>query len=207
MAKGYWIPHVEIINREGLQPYLSTADAWHEHNGSRLLVRGGRAEVMEGRIRPRRILREFNSFDEALAAYRSPEYTQARALRTGHAEIDFLIVEGYHGAQPQPIGIPPAPGARKGYWVTHIDVHDPEGYKAYVVADAISFGKFGARFLVRGGRQEVVEGRQRSRTVVLEFPSYQAALDCYGSSEYQAAKALRMGNAELDLIVIEGLGP
>ena len=63
---------------------------------------------------------------------------------------------------------------------------------------------FGARYLVRAGRHDVVEGRQRSRTVVLEFPSYEAALACYRSPEYQAAKKLRAGKAEVDLVVIEG---
>ena len=81
---------------------------------------------------------------------------------------------------------------------------DPEGYKPYQAANATAFGKFGARFLVRGGRQEVTEGHVRSRSVVIEFPSYEAALACYRSPDYQAAKALRMGKAEIDLVVIEG---
>ena len=58
-------------------------------------------------------------------------------------------------------------------------------------------------FRVRGGRCEVTEGRQRPRTVVLEFPSYDAALVCYRSPEYQKALALRKGKAETDLLVIE----
>ena len=92
----------------------------------------------------------------------------------------------------------------KGYWIAHVDVTEPEGYKAYMAADMTAFGKFGGRFLVRGGRREVVEGRLRGRSVVLEFPSYQAALACYRSPDYQAAAALRQGRAELDLIIIEG---
>ncbi len=82
---------------------------------------------------------------------------------------------------------------------------DPEGYKPYIVANAMPFGKFGARYLVRGGRCEVMEGRQRARTVVLEFPSYEAALACYRSADYQAAAILRKGKAEVDLVVIEGI--
>ncbi len=80
---------------------------------------------------------------------------------------------------------------------------DPEGYKPYIAANQKPFGMFGARYLVRGGRCEVIEGRQRSRTVVLEFPSYEAALACYRSPEYQAASELREGKAEFDLVVIE----
>jgi uncharacterized protein (DUF1330 family) len=89
--------------------------------------------------------------------------------------------------------------------IAHVDVTDPAGYQAYQVANAVPIGQFGGRFLVRGGRYEVVEGKQRSRTAVLEFPSYEAALSCYRSPGYQAAKELRLGNAEVDLVIIEGV--
>jgi uncharacterized protein (DUF1330 family) len=204
MAKGYWVPHVDVNNPDGFNAYRTTADAWHEHNGSTLLARAGRSELVEGKMRSRNVLREYESFDVAMAAYDSPEYVRCRSLRGTHAACDFPIVEGYDGPQPEPIGTPPAPGARKGYWIAHVDITDPEGYKAYQAANAIPFGKFGARFLVRGGRQAVKEGQVRSRCVVMEFPSYEAALACYRSPDYQAAKALRQGKGEVDLIVIDG---
>ena len=92
----------------------------------------------------------------------------------------------------------------KGYWIPHIDVHDPEGYKAYMAATPDAHRKHGGRFLVRGGKHEVVEGGVRSRSVVIEFPSYAVALACYRSPGYQAAAAHRKGKAEFDLIVAEG---
>ena len=93
----------------------------------------------------------------------------------------------------------------KGYWIARVDVADPEKYKAYVAANAEPFSKFGARFLVRGGNFENPEGTSRSRNVVLEFPSYQAALDCWNSPEYQAAIALRVSPVStIDLVIIEG---
>ena len=51
----------------------------------------------------------------------------------------------------------------KGYWIPHIDVSDPEGYKAYMAATPAAHEKYGGRALVRGGTQEVVEGKGRSR--------------------------------------------
>jgi uncharacterized protein (DUF1330 family) len=167
------------------------------------VARGGRCEVVEGKMRPRKIVREFPSFEAALAAYRSPDYSRARPLRAPHSQCDFVIVEGYDGPQPAPVGTPPAPGALKGYWVGHVDITDPEGYKLYQAANAKPFGVFGARFLVRGGRQEIVEGRIRSRAVLIEFPSYEAALACYRSPDYQAAKALRQSKGAVDLMAIE----
>jgi uncharacterized protein (DUF1330 family) len=92
----------------------------------------------------------------------------------------------------------------KGYWIGRVDVADTEKYKAYVQANAVAFKKFGARFLVRGGRFENPEGTSRSRNVVIEFPTYQAALDCWRSPEYQEALKLRVPVSTIDLIIVEG---
>jgi uncharacterized protein (DUF1330 family) len=92
----------------------------------------------------------------------------------------------------------------KGYWIVRVDVTDPDGYQDYVKANAAAFRKFGARFVIRGGRFESQEGTPRARNVVLEFADYATAMACYQSPEYQAAKALRIGKALADLIIIEG---
>ena len=92
----------------------------------------------------------------------------------------------------------------KGYWVGLVDVDDPEAYKAYVAANALAFGKFGARFLVRGGKSEAVEGQPRSRVVVIEFKDYATALACYRSPEYAEAMALRKGVSTADIRIVEG---
>jgi uncharacterized protein (DUF1330 family) len=92
----------------------------------------------------------------------------------------------------------------KGYWIARVDVSDPQGYQAYVAANAAAFRRYGARFVVRGGTFEAPEGTPRARNIVLEFDDYATALACYHSPEYAAAKALRAGKAEADLIVIEG---
>ena len=92
----------------------------------------------------------------------------------------------------------------KGYWIARVDVADPEAYKAYVAANAEPFRKFGAHFLVRAGRFDNPEGSSRTRNVVIEFPSYQAALDCWTSPEYQAALKLRLAVSTIDLVIIEG---
>lgn len=92
----------------------------------------------------------------------------------------------------------------RAYWIGHVTVSDPTAYEAYRQANAAAFTKYGAKFLVRGGAQEVVEGVVRPRTVVIEFPDLKAAQDCYNSPEYQAAKALRDGVALSDLCIVEG---
>ena len=63
----------------------------------------------------------------------------------------------------------------KGYWIARVDVRNPEGYQQYVTANAMAFKKYGARFLIRGGRHQAPEGTPRSRNVVLEFKDYEKA--------------------------------
>lgn len=92
----------------------------------------------------------------------------------------------------------------KGYWIARVDVADIEQYKLYVAANAKPFAAFGAKFLIRSGRFEAPEGTSRSRNVVIEFPTYQDALDCYRCSEYQEAMQLRLAASTGDLIIVEG---
>ena len=92
----------------------------------------------------------------------------------------------------------------KGYWIVRVDITDMDRYKAYVAANAEPLRKYGARFLVRAGRFENPEGTSRTRNAVIEFPSYQAAVDCWKSPEYQQAIKLRQPVSTADLIIIEG---
>jgi uncharacterized protein (DUF1330 family) len=94
----------------------------------------------------------------------------------------------------------------KGYWIAHVTVNDPEGYKEYVAANAIAFKKFGAKFIVRGGEHKVAVGTAMNgkRHVVLEFDSYAVAKACYDSPEYAAASKIRDKYSVADLVIIEG---
>jgi uncharacterized protein (DUF1330 family) len=92
----------------------------------------------------------------------------------------------------------------KGYWVASIEITDPEGYKLYMTEVASAFGKYGGRYLMRGGKSEVLEGNGRSRIVVIQFEDYATALACHRSPEYAKARSLRDGRATADIIVVEG---
>jgi len=92
----------------------------------------------------------------------------------------------------------------KAYWIAHVDVQDPDVYARYRVANAAPFARFGARFIVRGAPQQVMEGQARARTVVIEFPNLEAATACFQSPEYQAAKAIRDPVSTADMVIVEG---
>ena len=92
----------------------------------------------------------------------------------------------------------------KAYWIARVDVHNMDGYQEYVAQNGAVFKKYGAKFLVRGGKFEAKEGSSRSRNVVLEFEDYETALACYNSPEYARLLAIRSPHAESDLVIIEG---
>src|SRR5262245_64350891 len=145
---------------------MAATPAAHDKYRGRALVRGGAQQVVEGRSRSRNVLREFPDYATALACYRSAEYQRAKPLRLPHSVCDFVIIEGYDGVQPDRPAAQPAAAPRKGYWIAHIDVTEPEGYKAYMVADMAAFAKYGGRFLGRRGQGGGMEGNVGGRTGV-----------------------------------------
>lgn len=94
---------------------------------------------------------------------------------------------------------------KKGYWIVRADVTDMEKFKAYAAKTPAALNKYGAVFLVKAGESKLVEGDTRARNSVIEFPNYQAALDCWASEEYQSARQCRLGGTELDIVIIEGV--
>ena len=92
----------------------------------------------------------------------------------------------------------------KGYWIAQVDVKSDEGYKPYAAANAAIFKKFSGRFIIRAGKSESMEGKARSRNVVIEFPDYASALACYHSPEYQANIKVRQPHSTADILIIEG---
>ncbi len=92
----------------------------------------------------------------------------------------------------------------QAYWIARVEVNNEEGYKPYALANPAIFKRFGARFVVRGGKFAGLEGQSRPRNIVIEFPDYATAQACYNSPEYQANMKIRQANAVADLIIVEG---
>lgn len=93
----------------------------------------------------------------------------------------------------------------KGYIIGHITVRDPEAYKEYITRDTPILNGLGGNFIVRGGQSEVVEGETFQRHVVIEFPSYEAALAAYNDPDYQEVADIRKRTADSVILVVEGV--
>jgi uncharacterized protein (DUF1330 family) len=92
------------------------------------------------------------------------------------------------------------------YLVVETDIHDPEQYSLYQQATPAAVAAAGGRFIARGGELAVLEGDwQPKRLVLLEFPDLEAAKRFYESPEYQEAKRLREGAADLKMVAVEGV--
>ncbi|RMN67011.1 hypothetical protein ALQ54_02231 [Pseudomonas syringae] len=93
----------------------------------------------------------------------------------------------------------------KAYWIAHVDVTDSQQYSEYTQRAPAAFELFGGRFLARGGRSEALEGRDTpQRTVIIEFESYEKAVSCYRSPEYQHAMSHRQGASKAEIVIVEG---
>ncbi len=92
------------------------------------------------------------------------------------------------------------------YFIVDVDVKNPQAYEAYKQSAAASIAQYGGRYLVRGGKHEVLEGDWHpTRLVVLEFPSVEAAKRWYRSEEYGKAKPIRLQHAVGHLVLVEGV--
>ncbi|WP_406466032.1 DUF1330 domain-containing protein [Streptomyces sp. NBC_00111] len=95
MPNGYWVSaYRTIADPEKLAAYNELAAPAVKAGGGRILVRGGRAVAHDAGIAERTVLVEFDSFEQAVAAYGSAAYQEALAALSDGVERDFRIVEG-----------------------------------------------------------------------------------------------------------------
>ena len=92
-----------------------------------------------------------------------------------------------------------------GYVIADIDVHDPENYEEYKRTATPTAMEFGGRYIVRGGKLEVLEGEWApKRFVIIEFPSVEQARAWWNSQSYSGPKQIRQACAKSNFFVVEG---
>mgnify|MGYP001443260349 FL=1 len=93
----------------------------------------------------------------------------------------------------------------KAYWVcVYEKIDNVEKLKEYAVKAKPTVEKFSGKFLVRGGKNRTNDGIKSPRTVVVEFPDYSIAIECYDSPEYQKAHDILKGHVVRHHQIIEG---
>ncbi len=95
----------------------------------------------------------------------------------------------------------------KGYWIAlYKKIDDADNLKNYATKVTPIIKSFGGKPLVRGGKYQKLEGEDFLRTVIWEFPSYEKAMECHNSKEYQEGWNLAKDTTDRNLQIIEGFG-
>ena len=93
----------------------------------------------------------------------------------------------------------------KAYWVcVYEKIDNAEKLKEYAVKARPAVEKFSGKFLVRGGKNRTNDGIESPRTIVVEFPDYNTAIECYDSAKYQEAHDILKGHVVRHHQIIEG---
>jgi uncharacterized protein (DUF1330 family) len=95
----------------------------------------------------------------------------------------------------------------KGYWITtYRSISHPDALAAYARIAGPALENQGGRFVVRGLPFKTMEQGLMQRTVIIEFPSVEAAAAAYDSPAYREALAVLGTNAaERDMRIVEGV--
>ena len=92
------------------------------------------------------------------------------------------------------------------YLITEIEVTDPKGYEEYRSRVGKSLEAYGAKFLVRGGEIDVLEGDwQPKRIVMCVFDSMDKARQWYDSDAYRELKKVRENTASMNMVAVAGI--
>jgi uncharacterized protein (DUF1330 family) len=92
------------------------------------------------------------------------------------------------------------------YVIVEIEVHDPARYAEYKKLAGATVESHGGKYIVRGGKTEVLEGDwQPKRIVVLEFPSMNRAREWLNCEEYREPRQMRHRTAKTNMILVEGV--
>ena len=95
VANAYWINTFRSVrDPQKLAQYSELAGPAMRESGGRFLARGQPARVFEAGVMERTVIIEFDSVDQAVAAYYSPGYQEALSVLGDGAERDLRIVEG-----------------------------------------------------------------------------------------------------------------
>ena len=94
----------------------------------------------------------------------------------------------------------------KGYWIAlYKKIENIDNLKKYAAKVTPVIKSYGGKPLVRGGKHITLEGNDFLRTVIWEFPSYEKAIECHDSKEYQDGWSIAKSTTERNLQIVEGV--
>ena len=200
----YWMDRIKKGDEAEYAKYREAAAPLGAALGDqRLIVMGGRREVLEGSDDfDDLVIWSHPSFERMVAFHESPEYQAAARFRRESGSVnEIVIAEGVEGApHDQTFG---------AYWVAFSTVIVPEQYQKYAKAAGVGRETMPVERLVGGGHYQAMESPSgANRFIIGGWPTFEGAVERFHSDEYQAAAALRRSGAgEVRLCVVEAAKP
>jgi len=197
----YLIADIRVINAQRYDEYRAVVRGAIRAQGGRYLARTDQIQILEGNwAPPRLVLVEFPDMAAAQAFRQSAEYLKARDICANAAMVDMVLVEG---VDPAPVMLPA--GAQAYYVISDIRVINTERFDEYRRSAQQAVEKMGARFLVRDGAAEVLEGGwQPASLSIVEYPSRAAIDERLQSEEFNRTRELRTNAAMVDSLMVTG---
>lgn len=192
----YLVDRVIVHDAERYGEYAKAAGAAIAKANPVGLARGKHHQIMEGPTKYNRyVVAMFDSLEEGVAAFTSPEYEEVAKIRRGGAGTnEAIVVEGV--AEPG--------DDVQALWIAYSHVTNPDQYQKYLDAVA-KLPPNPTTVLARGGRYQILEGDfEANRFVVVGWPSFEQAVEFFHSPGYQAAAAFRRdGGGDVGLAIVE----
>jgi uncharacterized protein (DUF1330 family) len=92
------------------------------------------------------------------------------------------------------------------YWIARAKINDPATYRKYTDRVPEILSRYGGKVLARGGRYQIMAGPEHfQRYVVIEFATFDQAVACFESPEYQEASVFRKAGGEVETVIVQGV--
>ncbi|MGI9378230.1 MAG: DUF1330 domain-containing protein [Methyloligellaceae bacterium] len=196
---GYFVTLSDVKDPEVYGVYVKQAPGVMADFTGTMRVRGGQRVHLEGPQSPDRIvIVEFDSLEQGVACYNSPEYDVIKSPAKDAADV---IISGLTGEKSQGL----EPGNKAGILVVKLRIHDKEKYAAYSAEASKTLPGWDAALIAVGPLTPVLGDETYESCLLLRYPSLEKAVEYYNWSEYQKLIPQRQAVADTQMFAVEGL--
>jgi uncharacterized protein (DUF1330 family) len=197
-APGYFIAEFEVLDPEGVKPYLAGAPATIKQYGGEFIIQGGDPVPLEGGKPTAVGVIKFESLEKAKAWYNSPEYTKVRKYREKAMNVRAYLTEGTEEKQKNTKKNP-------GYVIAEFELLDAEAAKPYRAEAGNTVAKYGGEYVARRAQIVPLEGEAPKGLAIIRFESKEKAKTWYDSPEYSKIRPIRQKSMKSRIYILGGI--
>ena len=196
---GYFVTLSDVKDPEVYGAYVKQAPGVMADFTGTMRVRGGQRVHLEGPEVPDRIvIVEFDSLEQGLACYNSPEYDVIKSPAKDAADV---VISGLSGEKSQNL----APGNKAGIFVVKLRIRDKDKYADYSAKASKMLPEWDASLIAVGPLTPVLGEETYESCLLLRYPSLEKAVEFYNWGPYQELIPQRQAVADAQMFAVEGL--